>query len=162
MPKSLADYLSEVRRAIPIGNNRSTTDTKTTAPINDTVDLSKYRLLTPKEEAIIATMLNRGGLEVRNFLPQLEGMMVQSDCTCGCPSLAFAPPPDSTRVDLYRKNIVADMTGEASDGLVGLILWQAGGKLTALEAYDLAGRDQPFELPMPETIATFDLLIARQ
>jgi hypothetical protein len=47
------------------------------------------------------------------------------------------------------------MTGEASDGLVGLILWQAGGKLTGLEAYDLAGRDQPFELPMPETLATY-------
>lgn len=49
------------------------------------------------------------------------------------------------------------MTGEAADGLVGLILWQAGGKLTGLEAYDLAGREppRPYELPSQETLATF-------
>lgn len=49
------------------------------------------------------------------------------------------------------------MTGEATDGLVGLILWQAGGKLTGLEAYDLAEREPPtpYELPRPETLATF-------
>jgi hypothetical protein len=83
--------------------------------------------------------------------------MVQRGCTCGCPSLSFAPPPDSTRIDLYRQNIVADMTGEAVDGLVGLLLWQAGGKLTGLEAYDLAGRQDAaqYQLPRPETIASF-------
>ena len=154
MSKSLADYLSEVRRAIPIGEILGDPQAKATAPINDSVDLSKYRPVTPLEQAVITAMLNGGGPVLRSFLPQLEGMMVQSNCTCGCPSLAFAPPPDSTRIDLYRQNVLAQMTGEARDGLVGLILWQAGGKLTGLEAYDLAGRDHPFELPRPETLAT--------
>lgn len=49
------------------------------------------------------------------------------------------------------------MTGETTDGLVGLLLWLAGGKLTGLEAYDLAGREPPtpYELPRLETLATF-------
>lgn len=49
------------------------------------------------------------------------------------------------------------MTGEAIDGLVGLILWQAGGKLTGLEAYDLAGREEytQYQLPKPKTITSF-------
>jgi hypothetical protein len=29
----------------------------------------------------------------------------------GCPSLAFSHPSDDTRVDRYRQNIVAEMTG---------------------------------------------------
>ena len=49
------------------------------------------------------------------------------------------------------------MTGEAVDGLVGLLLWQAGGKLTGLEAYDLAGRPDAtqYRLPEPEKVASF-------
>ena len=155
MSKSLAEYLSEVRRAIPTGDRPK--DEQSTGPINDTVDLSTYRLLAPQEKAVIEAMLNQCGPKEHAFLPQLEDMMVQRSCTCGCPSLAFAPPPDGTRIDLYHQNIVAEMTGEATDGLVGLILWQAGGKLTGLEAYDLAGREPPtpYELPRPETLATF-------
>ena len=155
MSKSLAEYLSEVRRAIPTSDRQ--TDAQPTVPINDAVDLSTYRLLAPEEKAVIGAMLNQGGPKEHGFLSQLEDMMVQRSCTCGCPSLAFAPPPDDTRIDLYRQNIVAEMTGEATDGLVGLILWQAGGKLTGLEAYDLAGREPPtpYELPKPETLATF-------
>lgn len=155
MSKSLAEYLSEVRRAIPTGDRPK--DEQSTGPINDTVDLSTYRLLAPQEKAVIEAMLNQSGPKEHAFLPQLEDMMVQRSCTCGCPSLAFAPPPDGTRIDLYHQNIVAEMTGEATDGLVGLILWQAGGKLTGLEAYDLAGREPPtpYALPRPETLATF-------
>jgi hypothetical protein len=155
MSKSLADYLSEVRRAIPVGEVRHDPKAETTAPISDKVDLCKYRHLTSAEKDVLRAMLIQAGSEANGFLPQLDEMMVQSNCTCGCPSLAFAPPPESKRIDVYRQNIVAEMTGEASDGTVGLILWQAGGKLTGLEAYDLAGRDRPFELPIPQTLATY-------
>ncbi|HTV10150.1 MAG TPA: hypothetical protein VMD97_13990 [Candidatus Aquilonibacter sp.] len=155
MSKSLAEYLAEVRRAIPA--HGSPADTHSTAPINEDVDLSKYRPLELQEKAVIAAMLYQSGPKEQEFLTQLDGLMVQRGCTCGCPSLSFAPPPEGTRVNLYRQNIVADMTGEAGDSLVGLILWQAGGKLTGLEAYDLAGRDPttPYELPKPETIVSF-------
>ena len=102
-------------------------------------------------------MLERSDPKESGFLSHLEDMMVRSSCTCGCPSLAFAPPPEGKRIDSHRQNIVAEMTGEASDGTVGLILWQAGGKLAGLEAYDLAGREPraPYELPKSETHKVF-------
>jgi hypothetical protein len=155
MSKSLAEYLAEVRRAIPA--KAGLAEEESTAPINEDVDLSTYRPLEESERTVITAMLSQSGSKEQEFLPQLEGLMVQRGCTCGCPSLSFAPPPDGTRVNLYRQNIVADMTGEAADGLVGLILWQAGGKLTGLEAYDLAGREAPtqYQLPRPETVASF-------
>ena len=155
MSRSLAEYLAEVRRAIPTGERQEYA--QSTASINDTVDLSTYRLLAPQEKAVIEALLNQSGPKEHAFLPQLEDMMVQRRCTCGCPSLAFAPPPDGTRIDLYHRNIVAEMTGEAMDGLVGVILWQAWGQLTGLEAYDLAGREPPtpYQLPRAETLATF-------
>ena len=101
-------------------------------------------------------MLNQRGEEGNAFLPQLEGMLVQPNCRCGCPSLGFAPPPDDTRVDVIRQKIVCQMNGVARDGMVGLILWQAGGKLTGLEVYDFEGRDQPFELPALDTLAPIE------
>jgi hypothetical protein len=155
MSKSLAEYLAEVRRAIPV--EAGLEDAGSTAPINEKVDLSTYRPLEERERAVIAAMLSQCGPKEQEFLPQLDGLMVQRGCTCGCPSLSFAPPPDGTRIDLYRQNIVADKTGEAVDGLVGLLLWQAGGKLTGLEAYDLAGRQDAtqYQLPKPETVASF-------
>jgi hypothetical protein len=155
MSKSVAEHLAEVRRAIPV--EAGLADARSAAPINEEVDLSTYRPLEQRERAVIAAMLRQSGPKEQEFLPQLDGLLVQRGCTCGCPSLSFAPPPDGTRIDLYPQNIVADMTGEAVDGLVGLILWQAGGKLTGLEAYDLAGRSDAtqYQLPKPETIASF-------
>jgi hypothetical protein len=157
MSKSLANYLSEVRRAIPVREIRHDPKAETTAPITDEVDISKYRLVTSAEKTVIRIMLEQAGSKANGFLSQLEDMMVRSSCTCGCPSLAFAPPPESKRIDLYRQNIVAEMMGEASDGTVGLILWQAGGKLTGIEAYDLAGREPPtpYELPRSDTLTVF-------
>ncbi|SDF67212.1 hypothetical protein [Terriglobus roseus] len=162
MPKSLAEHLSEVRRAIPVGDRDA--QANSTAPINDHVDLSQYRPITPQEKALLTAMLHSSGPEALAFLPQLEDMMVKhSECTCGCPSLEFAPPPDETRTAYRYSNIVADMYGYANDvppetnhGMMGLILWQAGGKLTGLEAYDLAGRPEgkPYPLPDLETIHT--------
>jgi len=64
MSKSLADYLSEVRRVIPVGQVLSDPHATATAPINDSVDLSKYRPVTPQEQAVIAAMLNGDGPEL--------------------------------------------------------------------------------------------------
>jgi hypothetical protein len=109
------------------------------------------------EKAFLVTMLDHTGPEAQVFLPQLEWLVVKSGCSCGCPSLDFAPLPVSARVDAPYTNIVAHMNGESSDGLAGVILWQAGGRLTGLEVYDLAGRDDttPYELPRIETLAKF-------
>lgn len=161
MPKSLAEHLAEVRRAIPIGDRDA--QASATAPITDHVDLSEYRPITPHEKAIVTTMLQSSGPAALAFVPQLEGMMVSPGCTCGCPSLYFAPPPDETRVDFPHRNIVSDMYGYTTEGthndaedLVGLILRQAGGKLSGLEVYDFAdrGKGQPYPLPIVETLYT--------
>jgi len=161
MHKSLAEHLSEVRRAIPVGDHAP--QTNVTAPINDHVDLTDYRPITPQEKAIVTAMLHSSDPAALAFLPQLEGMLVIPNCTCGCPSITFAPPPDDTRIPFPHQNIVADMYGyandmppEANNGMMGLILWQAGGKLSGLEIYDLAGRPEgrPYPLPNVETIHT--------
>jgi len=140
------------------------TQANATAPITDHVDLTDYRPITPQEKALLTAILHSTTPSATVFLPQLEGMLVKhSGCPCGCPSLTFAPPPDETRITFPHQNIVADMYGyaddvppEANHGMMGLILWQAGGKLTSLEAYDLAGRPDgnPYPLPTLETIHT--------
>jgi hypothetical protein len=155
MPKSLAELLAEVRRAIPAKGDPL--DVHSTSPITDAVDLSTYRPLAPHEKAIIEVMLKQAGKKELAFLPQLEAMMVESGCTCGCPTISFAPPPEEQRIEFHGKNLVADMTGEAEEGQVGLILWQAGGKLTGLEVYDLTGREEStsFGLPRLETLVAW-------
>jgi hypothetical protein len=159
MPKSLASLLSEVRRAIPVGDRDA--QANATAPITDHVDLTDYRPITPQEKALLTAMLHSTTPPATAFLPQLEGMLVKSGCTCGCPSIDFAPPPDETRIAFPHQNIVSDMFGYTTEGphndaehLVGLILWQAGGKLTSLEVYDFADRglSEPYPLPILETL----------
>lgn len=59
MPKSLAQHLSEVRRAIPVGDRDA--QANTTAPITDHVDLTDYRPITPQEKAILTAMLQLEG-----------------------------------------------------------------------------------------------------
>ena len=131
-----------------------------TAPITDHVDLTDYRPITPQEKALLTAMLHSATPPATAFLPQLEGMLVTSNCTCGCPSLHFAPPPEGMRIH-FRANMVAEMFGYSTNGFtdtadiyVHLMLHQAGGKLTGLEAYDLAGRTdcQPYPLPIPATL----------
>lgn len=104
--------------------------------------------MTPQEKDLITVMLNQSDGTALDFLPQLEGMSVQSNCSCGCPSITFAPPPESSRlVGARLSNIVFEMIGQAGERTLGLILWQAGGKLSGLEVYDFAGSDGPFQLP---------------
>jgi hypothetical protein len=153
MPKSLAEFLSEVRRAIPVGNRNA--QAKATAPITDDVDLSEYRPITPQEKALLTGLLHSSDPAALAFLPQLEGMLAHPNCTCGCPTMALAIAEQHPRTS-FRGNIVADMLGEASDGTVGLLLFQAGGKLTCLEAYDLAGRTGRYEFPPAESIYPFE------
>jgi hypothetical protein len=155
MPKSLAEYLSEVRRAIPIGTQQQDAQANTTAPINNKVDLSTYRPISAKEKELLLALLHRSGPAAEVFLPQLEGMLVCPDCTCGCPTMSLAIADEHPRAS-FRGNIVADMLGEASDGTVGLLVFQAGGKLTCLEAYDLAGRKGRYSFPPAEAIYPYE------
>lgn len=152
MSKSLAEHLAEVRRAIPTGTGK--TQANATKPVDEQVDLSEYRPISAHERSILTSLLQSSGPEATAFLPQLEGMMVQSSCTCGCPTISLAVAEHHARTP-FRRNIVADMLGEASDGTVGLLVFQARGKLTCLEVYDLAGREGPFGLPNADTIYPF-------
>lgn len=161
MPKSLAEHLSEVRRATPVGDRDA--QANATAPINDHVDLREYRPITPQEKTILTAMLHSSGPAAIAFLPQLEGMMVKNaECPCGCPTLSFAPPPEELRIS-YRANLVSEMYGYTTNGLtdvaniyVHIMLHQAGGKLRGLEVYDLAGNleNYTYPLPTPEALLT--------
>jgi hypothetical protein len=70
MPKSLASLLSEVRRAIPVGDRDA--QANATAPIRDHVDLTDYRPITPQEKALLTAMLHSTTPPATAFLPQLE------------------------------------------------------------------------------------------
>ena len=92
MSKSLAEHLAEARRAIPL--EAGLADARSTAPINQEVDLSSYRLLEEQERAVITAMLRQSGPKEQEFLPQLDGLLVQRGCFCGCP--AFLLPHHRT------------------------------------------------------------------
>ncbi|MEZ2348161.1 hypothetical protein [Terriglobus sp. RCC_193] len=68
--RSLASLLSEVRRAIPVGDHEA--QANATAPIKDHVDLSEYRPITPQEKSLLTAMLHGSGPATLAFLPQLE------------------------------------------------------------------------------------------
>ncbi|HEY9139215.1 MAG TPA: hypothetical protein VIM67_13155, partial [Terriglobus sp.] len=67
MPKSLASLLSEVRRAIPVGDRDA--QANATAPITDHVDLTDYRSITPQEKALLTAMLHSATPPATAFLP---------------------------------------------------------------------------------------------
>jgi hypothetical protein len=52
--------------------------------------------------------------------------------------------------------IIGDLVGKTSKGeLVGVLLFQAAGRLCELELYSLDGEANEFGLPRPETLTLF-------
>lgn len=150
MPKSLAEHLAEVRRAIPTRRHEASADEQVTASIQGP-DLSTYRPLSTEERDFLTHLLQHAQPDATAFLPQLEGMLAKANCTCGCPTISLAVAQHHTPVS-FPKRFVADMVGGSADAMVGILLIQAGGKLVELEVYAFGDITAPFSLPAPETL----------
>lgn len=51
-----------------------------------------------------------------------------------------------------RTNLLSDLIGEVGGKLVGVMLTQAGGRLSGLEIYAFGDIPEPFGLPAPSTL----------
>ena len=153
MPKSLAEHLAEVRRAIPTREREAGADEQATASIQGP-DLSNYRPLTPEEKAFLTYLLQHAEPDATAFLPQLDYMRAQPSCTCGCPTISLGVDQGHRSVS-YPVRKVADVIGGTEDYPLGVMLFQAGGKLVELEVYAFGNITGPFELPSPETLKPF-------
>jgi len=106
------------------------------------------RLLTPEEHGLLVWILEHGSEEARSFLPQVEGIRAVRSCTCGCPTIRLEVVENASLGSSQGRNIICDLLGRTEKGeLVGLLLFQNGGKLSELEAYSL---DSEFQGDLPE------------
>ena len=78
-----------------------------------------------------------------------------SNCTCGCPTVSLGVSPEHVSAS-YPRRLVVDLTGGTPDFLVGVVLFQAGGKLAELEVYAFADITGPSSLPLVETLHSFE------
>ena len=112
------------------------------------------RPLTEEERAIAEyLLLHAGAPGAAAFVPQLDSARVIGRCSCGCPTVDLAIPPELRVADFPAERLVADATGKVGGKIVGAMVFQDQGLLTLLEVYrweDLS--EEPFGLPTVETI----------
>jgi hypothetical protein len=115
------------------------------------------RPLSEDEEKLLRRLLEQSEA-AKSFLPQLRGMKATRSCTCGCPSITLFPETDGPFGQGNAEKILSDQTGYTEDGkLVGLMVFQGGGRLFGLEVYSLDGEGGPLEfgLPVPDSPRDF-------
>lgn len=107
------------------------------------------RPLTPEERRLARWMLEHGGPEAREFLPQVDRARVVSRCACGCASIDLEvdgmPPPGG------GMRVLGDFVFGGADDLCGAFIYEQDGVLSGIEVYGLAG-DAPPVLPAPEAL----------
>lgn len=116
------------------------------------------RRLTTEEHEFLTLILENESEDARSFIPQLEEMRAVRWCDCGCPSITLFVAEDAPPGRQMRHRLVCDLLGETAKGeLVGVILFQNGGKLSLLEAYSLDGAVGPpeFGWPTVESLRAF-------
>ena len=96
-------------------------------------------------------MLENGKPEVRAFLPQLEGILVSADCTCGCPSLKLSVRPEHGSV-LFAERIILEAVSERENSCIGLMLWTEDGRLADFEVWEVGIDERPYCLPAVDTL----------
>jgi hypothetical protein len=122
-------------------------------PVNEvmTIETADYpRPLTHDEHDLIEALLGAVRSGVSRYIAQLESLEVVGGCRCGCPSIdlevASAGPGG-----MPTPVILAD--AESPEGVpVGVILWERGGRLSALEVHPWDGSVK-IRLPRPETLS---------
>jgi hypothetical protein len=113
----------------------------------------QLRQLRPEELDLLRWLFAHGSEERRSFEPQLEGMLASPWCDCGCPSIRFELAKGTPLGRDIGQRIIGDFEGKTSRGeIVGVLLFQRGGKLELLEVYSCSGqlpRDDSSEWGLP-------------
>jgi hypothetical protein len=118
----------------------------TTLPVDRPLTLEEFKLA----EYLLHYA---GAAEAEAFIPQLGHARVTGRCSCGCPTVDLAVPPDLRVSNPPTERLIADAAGRVDGKLVGAMVFQNGGLLTLLEIYRLEdASDDPFDLPPVETI----------
>lgn len=115
--------------------------------------ITDERPLTAAEYRLAHWMLEHGGPEAKDFLPQLDLARVIARCPCGCASIDFEvvghPGPGG------GIRVLGDFLFGAEGDLSGAFIFERGGVLAGIEVYGLAG-DAPHTLPEPGALRPFD------
>ncbi|MBB5316697.1 hypothetical protein [Tunturibacter empetritectus] len=134
-------------RLLRLFNIKDSSEAATSIPLD--------RPLTLEEQSLIEWLLLHGEPSASEFLPQLEAAHVYCGCSCGCPTINIEVPV-SIPAAHAQSNILADFVAGTDENPVGVILFQAGGRLSGLEVYAFGDPPIPFGLPDPTTVRLFE------
>jgi hypothetical protein len=95
-------------------------------------------------------VLEHGPINATNFLPT-GTIEARSSCSCGCPSIEFSVPADTSFID-SPQGMRAHFLGRSGEDEVGLMLTAGSGVLSELEVYTFGEVDHPFDLPAIDTL----------
>jgi hypothetical protein len=119
------------------------------------LSIPQDRPLTSDEKTLIEWLLIHAEPNASEFLPQLEAARVCWKCGCGCPTINIEIPQPVSSAHA-QTNLLSDLVGEVDGKLVGVMLTQAGGRLSGLEIYAFGDAPEPFGLPDPSTLYRFE------
>jgi hypothetical protein len=116
--------------------------------------IAEDRPMTDEERTIAEYLLRHAGApEALAFVPQLDSARVIGRCSCGCPTIDLAIPPELRVADAPAERLLADASAKVAGKTVGAMMFQYEGLLTMLEVYRLEDfSEEPFGLPSVDTI----------
>ncbi len=85
-----------------------------------------------------------------DLLPQIDRLSVVAKCNCGCPTIDFAL--DGEPVVQKGGQFISDWLADVEGMSVYVQLWRSNGRISTLEVGSYPGTDQPFGLPLIESI----------
>ena len=113
----------------------------------------EWRKLTPAERELLTWFLDRTDAG-RSYLDQVSTVRVVGSCSCGCPTIDFAAPNETSAAE-GPTTIVADGYGlVAGRGKVGVIVHVREARLSELEIYSMEAKP-PFGLPSLESCEVY-------
>jgi hypothetical protein len=111
------------------------------------------RNINPAEVAVLRAALLRAptGPDSAALIAGIETLEVVERCPCGCDTVRFAVPADST-----RGHPIADGVGMTPQGgRVGVLVFGTANGIHELEVYDLGAGDDDLRLPVPDSIRSW-------
>ena len=108
------------------------------------------RPLTQHERDLIRWLIEHGDPGATHLLSQLDRLSVAGKCTCGCPTIDFEL--DGEIVSPKGERVVSDWLAKVDGEPVGVMLFEANGKINSLEVYSCSGSKEPFGLPSIDSI----------